>query len=183
MAESESRTNPDSQPPAANLDEIFPRIYEELRRLASRQLGNERTGHTLDTTGLVHEAYLRLAKQTEVEWQDPARVMGVAAYAMRRVLVDHARRYLTTKRGGTLRRVSLDETPIAVENRADEILAVDNALERLQAIDPRLCRLVECRFFSGLTDAETAKILGVTPRTVHRDWIRARAWLYRELHG
>ena len=110
-------------------------------------------------------------------------MMGVAAYAMRRVLVDHARRFLTSKRGGTLRRVSLDETPIAVENRADEILAIDDALGRLQAVDPRLCRLVECRFFSGLTDAETAKILGVTPRTVHRDWLRARAWLYRELHG
>jgi RNA polymerase sigma factor (TIGR02999 family) len=162
---------------------VFPRLYEELRQLARQQLGNERTGHTLNTTALVHEAYLRLCKQTEVAWQDPARVMGVAAYAMRRVLVDHARRYLTTKRGGGLRRVSLDETPIAIENRADEIVAVDHALDRLQAMDPRLCQLVECRFFSGLTDAETAKILGVTPRTVQRDWIRARAWLYRELHG
>jgi RNA polymerase sigma factor (TIGR02999 family) len=101
----------------------------------------------------VHEAYLRRAKQTEVEWQDPARVMGVAAFAMRRVLVDQARRYLTSKRGGALRRVSLDETPIALENRADEILAVDHALDRLHAIDPRLCRVVEYRFFSGLTDA------------------------------
>ena len=183
MPQFESPPTPESPFPAANLDEVFPRIYEELRQLASRQLGNERTGHTLNTTALVHEAYLRLAKQTEVEWQDPARVMGVAAYAMRRVLVDHARRYLTTKRGGDIRRVSLDETPIAVENRADEILAVDQALSKLQVVDPRLCRLVECRFFSGLTDAETAKILGVTPRTVHRDWIRARAWLYRELHG
>ena len=183
MAQSESRANPDSPQPAADLDEMFPRLYEELRRLARRQLGGERAEHTLNTTDLVHEAYLRLAQQTEVAWEDPARVMGVAAYAMRRVLVDHARRYLTTKRGGALRRVSLDETPIAVESRADEIVAVDVALGRLQAVDPRLCRLVECRFFSGLTDAETAKILGVTPRTVHRDWLRARAWLYRELHG
>jgi RNA polymerase sigma factor (TIGR02999 family) len=183
MAPSESHANPDSPRPTPDLDEVFPRLYEELRQLARQQLGNERTGHTLNTTALVHEAYLRLCKQTEVAWQDPARVMGVAAYAMRRVLVDHARRYLTTKRGGGLRRVSLDETPIAIENRADEIVAVDHALDRLQSMDPRLCQLVECRFFSGLTDAETAKILGVTPRTVQRDWIRARAWLYRELHG
>src|SRR5215212_4054538 len=108
MAQSESRANPDSPHPTPDLDEVFPRLYEELRRLARAQLGGERTGHTLDTTALVHEAYLRLTKQTEVAWQDPAHVMGVAAYAMRRVLVDHARRYLTTKRGGGLRQVSLD---------------------------------------------------------------------------
>lgn len=182
MAQSESHANPGA-PPAPELDEIFPRIYEQLRHLARQQLGGERTGHTLNTTALVHEAYLRLAKQTEVAWEDPARVMGVAAYAMRRVLVDHARRYLAVKRGGAVPHVSLDETPIAIDTRADEIVAVDHALERLHAVDPRLCRLVECRFFSGLSDAETATVLGVTPRTVQRDWLRARAWLYRELHG
>ncbi len=173
----------DESPQPSQFDEIFPRMYDELRRLARRQLGGERAGHTLDTTALVHEAYLRLSQQREVAWDDPARVMGIAAFAMRRVLVDHARRYLATKRGGGAREITLDEGAIAIDTRADEIVAVDDALERLAHIEPRLCQLVECRFFSGLTDAETAKILGVTPRTVQRDWIRARAWLYRELHG
>jgi RNA polymerase sigma factor (TIGR02999 family) len=183
MAQSDQSANSDPRQPSASLDEIFPRLYAELRQLARQQLGRERDGHTLNTTALVHEAYLRLAKQTHVAWEDPARVMGVAAYAMRRVLVDHARRYLTTKRGGSMHRVNLDEGQIVVDARADEIVAIDGALERLHAVDARLCRVVECRFFSGLTDEETSKILGVTPRTVQRDWIRAKAWLYRELHG
>ena len=183
MPERDDEVNPESQSHAPELDEIFSTLYNELRRLARRQLVGERAGHTLDTTALVHEAYLRLLSQTHVQWQDQARMLAVAACAMRRVLVDHARRHLTAKRGGAQRRVTLDDRTMAVSTRAEEIVAIDGALRKLQSIDPRLCQVVECRFFSGLTDAETASALHVTPRTIQRDWLKAKAWLHRELNA
>ncbi len=165
------------------LDQLFPVVYDELRRIAHRHLRRERGGHTLDTTALVHEAYLRLADQTRVDWRDRAHFMALSARAMRRVLVDHARRHLAAKRGGDQAPLSLDDEAVAIESRAETLVAVDLALERLTALDERLCRVVECRFFSGLTEEETSEALGVTTRTVRRDWVKAKGWLYRELHG
>ena len=162
-------------------ERLFPLVYEELRRIAHRQLRHERSGHTLDTTALVHEAYLRLASPVSQNWQDRAHFFAVAANAMRRILVDYARRYCTEKRGGAARQVSLTDTMLVAEARADTLLAVDEALIELARIDPRLSRVVECRFFAGLTEEETAEILGVTARTVRRDWTKAKGWLHRTL--
>jgi RNA polymerase sigma factor (TIGR02999 family) len=160
---------------------LFPLVYEELRRIARRQLRNERIGHTLDTTALVHEAYLKLIDQTRADFTDRSHFFAVASNAMRRILVDYARRYLADKRGGAPRRVSLSDDMLVAEERADTLLAVDEALNELARIDPRLSRVVECRFFGGLTDEETAEILGVTSRTVRRDWTKAKAWLHKML--
>ena len=171
------------------LDRLVPLVYRELRRMAHRQLAAERAGHTLSTTALVHEAYPKLADQARVGWQDRGHFFAVAARAMRRILVDHARRHRALRRGGERARVSLsalgeaDAGAIAAAARADEIVALDDALARLALLDERLARVVECRFFAGLTDAETAAVLGVTPRTVGRDWVKARGWLYRELRA
>jgi RNA polymerase sigma factor (TIGR02999 family) len=170
------------------MDRLVPLVYEELARIAHRQLGLEVTGHTLSTTALVHEAYLRLVDQTRAQWADRAQFFGVAAHSMRRVLVDHARRHRAARRGGVNRRdVSLealeaaDAANLAAGDRADILVAMDEALERLAALDARQARVVECRFFGGLTEAETAEALGVTARTVARDWVKARGWLYQEL--
>jgi RNA polymerase sigma factor (TIGR02999 family) len=171
------------------LDRLAPLVYGELRKVAHRQLGAERAGHTLSTTALVHEAYLRLVDQTRAEWTDRAHFFAVAARAMRRILVDYARRHRALRRGGGWRPLSLesladgDAGAMAAAERADELMALDEALERLAALDERLSRVVECRFFAGLTEAETAEVLGVTPRTVARDWVKARGWLHRELRG
>jgi RNA polymerase sigma factor (TIGR02999 family) len=154
-----------------------------LRLIAHRQLQAERPGHTLGTTGLVHETYLRLVDQTRVEWRDRGHFFALAARAMRRILVDYARRYRTLRRGGGLRRVAFEEDDAAIAERGETLLALDEALERLAAVDGRLSRVVECRYFGGLTDEETAEALGVTARTVQRDWVKARRWLYLELHG
>jgi RNA polymerase sigma factor (TIGR02999 family) len=162
------------------MDRLFHAVYGQLRRIASRQLRNERPGHTLGTTGLVHETYLKLANQTRVEWQDRAHFYRVAACAMRRILVDYARRCRAERRGGELRRVSLGEEATAQE-RGDTLLALDEALERLASVNQRLSHVVECRYFGGLTEEETAEALGVTSRTVQRDWAKARGWLYLEL--
>ena len=162
-------------------DALFPLVYEELRRIARRQLRNEQIGHTLDTTALVHEAYLRLIDQTRADFADRSHFFAVAATAMRRILVDYARRYLADKRGGAPRRVSLSDEMLVAEERADTLLAVDEALIELARIDPRLSRVIECRFFGGLTDEETAQTLGVTSRTVRRDWTKAKAWLHKML--
>jgi RNA polymerase sigma factor (TIGR02999 family) len=162
-------------------ERLFPLVYDELRRIAHRQLQRERSGHTLDTTALVHEAYLRLASPASQDWQDRSHFFATAATAMRRILVDYARRYRTEKRGATPRRVSLTDTMLVAEERADTLLAVDEALVELARIDPRLSRVVECRFFAGLTEEETAEVLGVTSRTVRRDWTKAKGWLYRTL--
>jgi RNA polymerase sigma factor (TIGR02999 family) len=170
------------------MDRLMPLVYDQLRRIAHRQLGLEPTGHTLSTTGLVHEAYLKLADQTRTQWQDRAQFFAIAAGAMRRVLVDYARRHRAARRGGgrdgvTHRPVSLEDVEIPVAGRAEVILALDEALDRLARMDPRLAQVVECRFFAGLTEAETAAALAVSQRTVARDWVTARAWLHQELRG
>lgn len=164
------------------LDEVLPLVYEELKRLARGRLSAEPAGHTLDTTALVHEAYLRLVDQKQAQWRDRSYFLAIASTAMRRVLVDHARRHGAAKRGGGLRRVSFDETNLAAEERAEMLIALDEALDRLAVHDARRCRVVECRFFAGLTAEETAAALGVAPRTVKRDWAKAKSWLYRELY-
>jgi RNA polymerase sigma factor (TIGR02999 family) len=164
------------------MDRLFDAVYGELRRIAGRQLQSERPGHTLGTSGLVHETYLKLANQTRVQWQDRAHFFRVAAIAMRRILVDYARRHRAKRRGGELQRITLDENATAAE-RGETLLALDEALQRLTKLNPRLCQVVECRFFGGLTEEETAAALGVTLRTVQRDWAKARGWLYLELAG
>ena len=162
------------------MDRLYPLVYEQLRRIAHRRMRAERPGHTLGTTGLVHETYLRLVDRTRVEWHDRAQFYALAARAMRRVLVDYARRYRTLQRGGGLRRVPLTEDA-ALTERGEALLALDEALERLAALNGRLSQVVECRYFAGLTEDETAEVLGVTTRTVQRDWVKARGWLYLEL--
>ena len=164
------------------IDRLFSLVYEELRRIAHRQLLLERPGHTLGTTGLVHETYVRLVDQTRVEWRDRGHFFGAAAWAMRRILVDYARRNRAARRGGGAPRLTLDDDVPAAE-RGELVLALDEALERLAALDRRLSQVVECRYFGGLTEAETAEVLGVTRRTVQRDWVKARGWLYLELNG
>lgn len=164
----------------AAMDRLYPMVYEQLKRIAHRRLQAERPGHTLGTTGLVHETYLRLVDQTRVEWRDRAQFYGLAARAMRRVLVDYARRSGALQRGGGLRRVPLTEDA-AVTEQGKTLLALDEALDRLSALNGRLSQVVECRYFGGLTEEETAEVLGVTARTVRRDWVKARAWLYLEL--
>jgi len=159
-------------------ERLFPLVYDELRRIARGQLARERAGHTLDTTALVHEAYFKLVDQTRVVWTDRGHFFAIAAQAMRRILVDYARRY---RRGATSRQVSLSNGMLVAEEQADTLLAVDQALSALAAVDERLSRVVECRFFAGLTEEETAEALGITDRTVRRDWTKAKGWLYRRL--
>ena len=165
------------------LDRLLPLVYDELRRIAHRELGRERRDHTLSTTDVVHEAYLKLAEHQRVSSGEQVRFLAVAATAVRRALVEHARRRDAVKRGGGQRPVTLDEEAIAIAGGADDLLSLDEALTRLAALDERLARVVECRYFGGLTEDETATALGVTARTVRRDWVKARGWLYRELHG
>jgi RNA polymerase sigma factor (TIGR02999 family) len=163
------------------LDRLLPLIYEELRRIARRQLRQQRAGHTLNTTALVHEAYLKLVDQRCVGWQDRAHFFAVAACAMRHILINHARRHATAKRGGRWRRVPLDDAVLGVEEQADLLLALDEALGRLAALNHRLGRVVECRFFGGMSEEEVAMVLDLSARTVRRDWLKARMWLYAEL--
>jgi RNA polymerase sigma factor (TIGR02999 family) len=162
-------------------DRLFPLVYEELRRIAGRALRAERTGHTLGTTGLVHEAYLRLADQTRLEYRDRAHFFGIAARAMRQILIDYARRHRAAKRGGAKPVVTLDEAVLAIEDRAEALLALDEALKDLEVLDPRLGQIVQCRFFGGMTEDETAEVVGVTSRTVRRDWLKAKGWLHHQL--
>ena len=163
------------------MDRLFPLVYEELRHLAHAQLRRERPGHTLGTTGLVHETYVRLVDQTRVEWRDRGHFLVVAAWAMRRILVDYARRNRAARRGGGSLRFTLDVDVPAAE-RGEMLLALDEALQRLAAVDQRLSQVVEYRYFGGLTEEETADVLGVTRRTVQRDWVKARGWLYLEMN-
>ena len=151
--------------------------------MADRQMRAENTGHTLSPTALVHEAYMRMVDQTRVQWQNRAHFFAIASQAMRRVLMDHARRHQAGRRGGGLRPLTLDEVQIPLQERADVLVALDDALRRLEALDPRMARVVELRFFGGLTEPETAKVLGVTERTVRRDWVKAKGWLLRELES
>jgi RNA polymerase sigma factor (TIGR02999 family) len=162
------------------LDRLFPLVYEELRRVAHRHVGSGRDP-TLRTTELVHEAYLKLVDQSRAQWRDRAHFFAVASMAMRQILVDRARHRRAEKRGGDRRRVVFDEEALPVEDQAEALLEVDEALTRLATLDDRLARVVECRFFGGLTDEETADALGVTARTVRRDWVKARALLHAEL--
>jgi RNA polymerase sigma factor (TIGR02999 family) len=161
------------------VDRLFPLVYDELRRIAHRQLAGERPDHTLGTTALVHEGYLKLVDQTRAQWEDRGHFFAIAARAMRRILVDHARRHCAAKRAGAV--VNLDDVAIVADERADTLVALDEALARLTDVDERLGRVVECRFFGGLTEDETAEALGVTARTVRRDWVKAKGWLYLAL--
>ena len=165
------------------LEELLPAIYDELRRLATAYLRRERPDHTLQATALVHEAFLKLVDQRSVQWQNRAHFFGIAAQAMRRILVDHARAHVASKRGSGERPLSLDEAVVVGPGIDVDVLALDEALEGLHRMDPRLARVVECRFFAGLSEAETSEALGVSKRTVARDWRMARTWLHEALRN
>lgn len=162
-------------------ERLMPLVYDEMRRLARTFLSRERNSHTLQPTALVNEAYLRLVDQTRVNWQNRAHFYGIASRMMRRVLIDHARAHATEKRGGGTIRLSIDDVQVSLEERATSFVALDEAMKRLEQMDERKCKVVEMRFFGGLSDEEIAEVLGVTTRTVLRDWKTARLWLYREL--
>ena len=166
------------------LNRLVPLVYSELRRLAGRHLRHERQGHTLQTTALIHEAYLRLVDQRRVRWQNRAHFFAVAARLMRRILVDHARGRQRIKRGGSATQLPLEEAlVVAAEQMNVDVLALDDALAQLLELDPRQCQVVELRFFSGLSIEETAAVIGVSPATVKNDWSIAKAWLRREMMG
>jgi RNA polymerase sigma factor (TIGR02999 family) len=168
----------------AALERLMPYIYDECRRIASYQLRREHRDHTLDPTGLVHEAYLRMVDQRHARWENRAQFFGVVAQVMRRVLVDHARAQHAQKRGGSAVLVSLEAAvDESGESRVADIVAIDDALRRLSARDPEQVRIIELRFFAGLSVEETAGVLGRSPRTIKREWRLAKAWLYRELQG
>ena len=160
---------------------LMPLVYAELRRLAGRYMRRERPDHTLQPTALVHEAYLRLVGQREISWQNRAHFFGVAAQLMRRILVDHARAHRAEKRGGHETKIALEEGLAFAQGKSADLLALDEALTRLAQQDPRQCRAVELRFFAGLSEDEVAEVLGISTRTLKRDWRVARAWLYKEI--
>jgi RNA polymerase sigma factor (TIGR02999 family) len=166
-----------------SLDKLMPAVYDELHRQAARYLRREKPGHTLQTTALIHEAYVRLVDQHNVQWQNRAHFFGVAAQMMRRILVDHARTKKRAKRGGSDIRISLNDATVAVKGQDLDVVEVDEALTRLAKIDEQQSRVVELRFFSGLTVEETAEVMGISPATVKREWSMAKAWLHRELSG
>jgi RNA polymerase sigma factor (TIGR02999 family) len=163
------------------LDELIPLVYEELHRLASRYLHRERPNHTLQTTALVHEAYLRLVHEKTGNWQNRVQFFAVAAQLMRHILVDYARSHNAAKRGGDYAQVSFDETMVVSKEKSAQFIALDDALNSLAAIDPVQTHVVELRVFGGLTVEETAEALGISPRTVKREWSMAKAWLHRQL--
>ncbi|HEX8115949.1 MAG TPA: sigma-70 family RNA polymerase sigma factor [Pyrinomonadaceae bacterium] len=162
-------------------ERLMPLVYDELRRLARSFLSRERGDHTLQPTALVNEAYLRLVGQRSVSWQNRAHFYGIASRMMRRVLIDHARTHSRDKRGGAAVRLSIEDVQVPIEERAASFVAMDEALEVLAKMDERKSRIVEMRFFGGLSDEEIAEVLGVSTRTVLRDWKTARLWLFREL--
>lgn len=168
---------------SAALDQLTPRVYRELRRVAARLLRNERSGYTLQSTDLVHEVYLRLVNSRELDWQHRAHFFAVAATLMRRILLDRARRKAAGKRRGDGRPLDLAKALDPAEAKARELLALDDALNALYQVDPRKSRIVELRFFGGLSVKETAEVVNVSPDTVLRDWKTARAWLLAELRG
>jgi RNA polymerase sigma factor (TIGR02999 family) len=161
------------------LDKLLPLVHAELRRIARRQMSQERPGHTLQATALVNEAYLKLAGQQGFEWQNRAHFFAVAAQVMRHILIDHARAHARDKRGGGAIQVSLDETALLAEDQAEHFIALDEALRSLETVDPQKSKIVELRYFGGLSIEETADVLNISPRTVRREWQRAKAWLYR----
>jgi RNA polymerase sigma factor (TIGR02999 family) len=165
------------------LEKLTPRVYKELRRIAGHLMRDERPGRTIQTTALVHEAYLKLIDVTRVDWQHRAHFFAVSAQIMRRILLDRARRRVAAKRGGAAVRLNLDEAPDVGAGRAREIIQLDDALNSLANIDPRKAQVIEFRFFAGLSVEETAEVLKVSPATVLRDWRLARAWLLNELGG
>jgi len=165
------------------LEQLMPLVYGELRRLAGRYLNRERAGHTLETHDLIHEAFLRLVDQRQVDWQSRGHFFGIAAQMMRRILVDHARRRGAHRRGGDVRQLVLDEMPDLAVSRDEDLVALDEALTELAAADEPLARIVELRFFGGLDHDEIAALLGVSNPTVRRRWRLAKAWLYRRLSG
>lgn len=167
----------------AALDELMPLVYEELHRLAHHYMTRERPGHTLQSSALVNEAFVRLVDQSEVRWQSRAHFFAIAAKMMRRILVDYARQRRYIKRGGDARQVLLDEAMIVTNERAADVVALDDALKGLAEIDPRKSQIVELRFFGGLSIEETAEVLAVSPGTVMRDWTLAKAWLRRAVLG
>ncbi|MGA2582567.1 MAG: sigma-70 family RNA polymerase sigma factor [Tepidisphaeraceae bacterium] len=162
---------------------LMPLVYDEFRALAARQLRKERPDHTLQPTALVHEAYLKLIDQTRVDWQGRTHFFAVGAQAIRRILVDHARQHKRQKRGGGAARVTLDDAVALAPQRQEEIIALDEALEKLAKLDARQAQVVEMRFFGGMSVEEVASSLNVSKRTVEGDWTMARAWLLRELTG
>jgi len=162
------------------LNRLLPLVYDELRKIASSYLSQEHTQRTIQTSDLVHEAYLRLA-ESDVSWQNRAHFFGIAARSMRQILVDYARRRHADKRGGGMTRVSLNESVLVMDEDFSRLLMLDDALKRLEQIDTRLCRVVELRYFSGLTVKETAEVLSVSARTVENDWNLAKAWLFRTM--
>ena len=163
------------------LNKLIPLVYDELHKLASRYLRRERRDHTLQTTAVVHEAYLKLVNQRDANFENRLHFFAVAAQIMRRILVDYARRHHASKRGGDLYKLSLDEALVTSEEKGADLLALDEALERLAAIDPRQSRVVELRIFAGLTLEETAQALNISPSTVRREWSMAKAWLHRQI--
>ena len=165
----------------AAADALTPLVYKELKRIAGGQLRAERPGHTLQATALVHEAYLKLVDQREVTWQNRAHFLGVAAQVMRRILLDYAKSRQRVKRGGDVHKTSLDEALVVSEDRASDLVVIDQALQRLETLDPRQAKVVELRFFGGLSVEETAEAMGISTPTVKRDWAMAKAWLHREL--
>jgi len=165
------------------LDKLIPLVQPKLHRLAHHYMSRERTGHTLQTTALLNEAYLQLVHDSTHNWRNRTHFMAAAAQLMRRIMVDHARERSSLKRGGGALRVTLDDAALVTEKRSEELLALDEALERLAAQDPRKSRIVELRYFGGLTEEETAAFLKLSDRTVRREWRMARTWLYRALSG
>ena len=163
------------------LNKLIPLVYDELHKLARRHLRRERSDHTLQTTALVHEAYLKLIDQREANWENRVQFFAVAAQLMRRILVDYARRHRASKRGGDVYKLSLDEALVPFEEKDAELLVLDEALDRLATIDLQQSRVVELRVFAGLTLEETAQALNISPRTVRREWSMAKAWLHRQM--
>ena len=167
---------------AAALDRLMPLVYAELKRIAAAYLRRESSGHTLQATALVNEAYLKLVDQTRADWQNRAQFFGVAAQLMRRILVDHAREHRAVKRGSGVERITFDAALDVPQAHDVDLLALDDALSELARFDPRQSRIIELRYFAGLEINETAEVLGISPATVKREWTSARAWLYNQLN-
>ncbi len=163
------------------IDRLFPLVYGELKRRAQVYLSNERAGHTLQPTALVHEAYLRLVELEDIKWEDRTHFFAISATIMRRILVDHARKIAAEKRGGEIRRITLEGLHLSTEQKAFDLLELDDALTRLAEIEERKARVVEMKFFGGLSQAEIADILKIAEKTIQRDWKFAKLWLYREM--